>query len=523
VISSPAGRVGALVSSSLLSRAGSESNVRLLTRFLVFAWLMVGLGLAMASWAVAAPLMSSADEPAQAINAAAVVQGQLDEPFHAGPDGRISTVNVPAYIASLGRIPGCYAFRSSMPASCAPPIQNSTRSEPVAMEFSNYPPLYFALTGLPTLFLSGARSLYAMRLVSAAVSSALLALGLYLLVRYHPRRLALLAGVLAITPMVLYLGAMITDSGMETAAGFATWCGAVCIVEQGDVPRSLAVWTSVAALLFVLSRPLSGLYAVILLAVAAVLAGRDRTAKLAAQAPVRLFAAVVVVALLIAAGFLAVGGVPSLLGTPEPARLTFLGEMGHTLGLTGDRLVQGIGDFGWLDTPVPLLATLVWSIAVVALMCGALLVSPRSRRALPLLTLAIVALPVAIEAPRVNALGTFWQGRYWLPLLVGLPLLAATSIRPNRQAILGWTPSPRVMSLGCLPVLGLLVLGQVCAFLTAVHRYGNGLGTRPGSSASWRPPGGSGLLVILFGAGEVIFSVGVAWLFIVRAPRGGRD
>ena len=99
-----------------------------------------------------------------------------------------------------------------------------------------------------------------------------------------------------------------------------------------------------------------------------------------------------------------------------------------TLRLTGPRLLQTIGDFGWLDTPAPHLTKVIWIVAVAALVVLGLAISARCRRALPLLALAIVAMPVLFEAPKLNASGTYWQGRYWLPLIVGVPLLASTAL-----------------------------------------------------------------------------------------------
>jgi hypothetical protein len=150
----------------------------------------------------------------------------------------------------------------------------------------------------------------------------------------------------------------------------------------------------------------------------------------------------------------------------------------------------------------------VWVVGVVTLMVIGLAASPRCRRALPLLVVAIVALPVVFEAPRLNTTGVYWQGRYWLPLLVGIPLLASTALpSPSRIRLRG-------LGLGPAAVLAAgLVLGgaQLAAFLTALHRYQHGLGGRPQSGPGWSPPGGSTLVVAMLIAGEALLVGLAAW------------
>ena len=89
------------------------------------------------------------------------------------------------------------------------------------------------------------------------------------------------------------------------------------------------------------------------------------------------------------------------------------------------RLQQMIGVFGWLDTNSPGFTLFLWIVALGSVLTLALLVGPRR---LVVATTAIlvltVLLPIALEVPSVCAAGYFWQGRYTLPLAVGVPVLA---------------------------------------------------------------------------------------------------
>ena len=42
-----------------------------------------------------------------------------------------------------------------------------------------------------------------------------------------------------------------------------------------------------------------------------------------------------------------------------------------------------------------------------------------------MLGLSIVGLPIVLESPHIDSVGAYWQGRYWLPLAIGVPLVAS--------------------------------------------------------------------------------------------------
>jgi hypothetical protein len=151
----------------------------------------------------------------------------------------------------------------------------------------------------------------------------------------------------------------------------------------------------------------------------------------------------------------------------------------------------------------------LWVVLLVGLFTYGVISSRRFRYALPLLVVAIVAMPVVFESPQINTVGPYWQARYWLPLAVGMPLLAS-AVRPyTRRARLSLVSSPtaRMAALGV--VGGLLVVAQVASFLAALHYYE---GLRP---VSWTPPGGTPLVLGMFITGQVLL-VG----FVVRHVRG---
>ncbi len=297
---------------------------------------------------------------------------------------------------------------------------------PASTQFSNAPPLYYVVVGLPSLVLAGDSAVYAMRLVGDLVNAALVALGISLLFRYYPRRTPLVGVLIALSPMVLFLMAVVSSSGLEIASGFATWCGGLCVVRNPQVPRPLAIWTAVAAILLALSRPTSPLDVAIIAIVLAFLVGwhglRERLNPSLRPLWIPLVGASRRRRNLPrwSAGH---RGSP---GYPLAHPVSLLSNMRTSFGLTGVRLRQMVGNFGWLDTPVPTWVVAVWVAGLAGLTAAALFLSAPCRRALPVLALLILAMPLALESPQINRVGTYWQGRYWLPLAVGFPLVAAT-------------------------------------------------------------------------------------------------
>ena len=352
-------------------------------------------------------------------------------------------------------------------------------------------------------------------MTSGLLNAALVALGISLLIRYHPRRTPLVGVLLALSPMVLFLMAVVSSSGLEISAGFATWCGGLCVVEHLQIPRALAIWTALAAVVLVLSRPTSPLDAVIIAVVLAFLVGWHGMRQRLNSGLVVLWSPVLVAAI-VAGGLLVAVGSPRLTGAPPVHPAGLLSNMWTNLRLSGVRLRQCIGDFGWLDTPVPTWVAIVWTSAVAGLTAFALTLSAPCRRALPVLALLILAMPEILYAPQMDTVYVNWQGRYWLPVVVGFPLVASTlqwRSRPSgrRRVDERWVAPTLVLGLGLV-----LLAAQVASFTRALTRYEVGLGVAAGSPTRWLPPGGRYPVVVAFVVGAVVTLALV--VFVVMSP-----
>lgn len=438
------------------------------------------------AWSLATPVGTAPDEGAQMTQAVAIVHGQFDvrvQPLDGQP---VSWVRVACWVDN--------PWVHLEPPACTP---GHATTAVAPTEFSNYPPLYYVVVGLPSLFLSGSAAISSMRALGDVLDSVMVALGIWLLLRYYPRRTLLIGVLMALSPMVLFLMAVLNSSGLEIGAGFAAWCGMLCVVTHPEVPRALAVWTSVAAILLVLSRPTSPFDLVVIAVVLAVYVGwrglRERV-----NPSLRALWIPIALSLAVASVFLVIDGSPHLIGVPPRHPADLLSNVATTLRLTGGYVEQGVGKFGLVNVPAPTWVITVWEACLAALTAVAVVLSVPCRRALPVLTLAIVIVTVALEAPKLNVVGAYFQGRYILPLMVGFPLVASSFEWRGRIQV-----ARRMLTTSACVVGIVLLVAQVAAFETTLQAYTAGHRLN-GAPANWSPPGGVVLVEVVFVVGAIL-------------------
>ncbi|WP_309134370.1 DUF2142 domain-containing protein [Cellulomonas sp.] len=431
-----------------------------------------------ALWSLAAPPMASPDEPSHVVKAAAVARGQLsgtpnDVEQSVARPGVGTLVRLPSDFADALSLPNCFAFQQDVPADCQADDLPPARGEVLVETFAGqYPPLYYALVGWPSLFLAAEPSILAMRLVSALVGAALVTWGAYRLTTIRGNRAGLLGAAVATTPMCLFLMGTVNPAGLEIAAAFSFWAACLALVARGGpVTTAALVQAVVSGALLVNSRASAPVWAVGIVVVALVAAPRGRWREIVRLRAVRWLAPVAVLTSAGAAAWvLAQGEVVTTSGLyphyadRKVALLDVLGE-GWTY------LQNVIGNFGWLDAPAPPLTFVLWLVALGVLLppaAGAR--GPlRPRVALGLAIAGVAAAPVVLQVPTMADTGLIWQGRYVLPFAVGVPVLAALVLRVDATAT-----GDATRRTARTTVLVLLV-AHVAAFYWGSRRYAVGL------------------------------------------------
>ena len=458
------------------------------------------------SWGLASPVFSVPDEASHVIKAAAVSRGQLLGHRIETKGGTITVVRVPEMFGKGHDLPRCYAFKAEVTADCAPPFAGSTKEAEVGTTAGNYLPVYYLLVGLPSLVAHPSTAVYLMRLLSAALSSAFLASALVSALEWRRSRLLVVGVLLSATPMVLFLAGSVNPNSLEISAAVCLWVSGVVLAAGGGTGGDgrLLARIGLSASTLVLMRGLSPLWLAVVAVVLAAVTGRRRLATLLGRRDARRWLAVVVTCSAFAVAWILLVGTLDLLRTDEFRDLPLSQAVRMSMGKTDYEIRQMVGVFGGLDTFSPSLTYYLWFSALGFVLLLGLAVSPL-RLALALLgVLAVtVFLPVALESSRVEEYGFPWQGRYILPLAVGLPVLAAFAVARRPEVLAGHDGRVAV-------VLAVSVaVAHVASFAQALRRYTVGAnGTLVFFDGRWDPPVPTAALVAGFTLAVAAFA---AW------------
>ncbi len=244
--------------------------------------------------------------------------------------------------------------------------------------------------------------------------------------------------------------------------------------------------------ILVLSRGLSPLWAALIVTVLGILGGRG-VVKLVRDRSMRLPIAVIVAAVLIAVAWIATAHANDLVATGykvpagEGAGSLFI----NVVGQTSTWVQQMVGVFGWLDTSAPLVTFLIWYGALgFVVLCALGASRARGVICLVLVISLVVVVPVVIVYHEAHRLGIDWQGRYTLPLAVGIPILGSALIDGTNTLE---SMRPRISAIACIAV----GVAQFGAFFTAERRYFGGIpGPLLPPKGAWRAPLGNGFMTL---------------------------
>lgn len=425
------------------------------------ALLALGVFAVSSVWALTIAPLAGPDEQAHLVRAASVVRGQVvGERVTIDGSQAWTRVTVQQWVTSAG---ACASADPEHKPSCDETLAGTSRSVEAETYVGRYPPLYYALTGLPTLLLDGTAALYAARLMSALLVTLLawatcraLALGTDRTSRGLTWGLAA-----AFTPLAASIMGVVNPSSCEIAAttylAVALCVGATLRSPSQRVQKALSHHQLAALSLTALSRGLGLLWVALLVGATLIRAGRHALWAHASGRAKALAAAAVAAA----AGWLTfVGGYQTITVDP-PLGWTSTETLTHFAPILRRVAEEAVHKYQWLEVRLPIAAVWWWLVvaALVALV-GLRGGNRRERLATLALLLASAALPVAALASRSESDGFFWQGRYSLPLIGATLLFASSSAARAPHALAGKT---RVVLVASLAAIHLAALHAVLA------------------------------------------------------------
>jgi hypothetical protein len=455
-----------------------------LLTFVLFATLMT-------LWSVATPLEAAPDEGSHIARAVSLVHGQWLGKSVPGPGkGAYTEVRVPATYASVNG--SCYMGKPTVTAACIPRVTPSARIVSAPTHTGRYPPLYYLIVGLPSLFTERLIGIHLMRLTSALLSAAFLALAVATARRWSSSAL-LPAGIgVAATPMCLFMAGTVNPNGLEITATIALWtAGVVMVTEHLDAPpRALVAILGVSASVVALTRADSPLWLPVVAVVLAPLWLRRLRAASLRRPDVLAWSGVVGLAVIAALAWTFTAHALRVVATSVPAHHSTWSAVSVTVGQYPSLVTQEIGVFGWLDTPSPWITTTLWYFLIGASMFVAVLVG-RTRQlvAVGLAIAAAVAVPILETVTTYGHDGFILQGRYVLPVSAGIPIVALGWVRSRN----GDGTTRRLQ----ISFAAAIAIAQFFAFYFALRRYRVGVDGPIFGSGSlpralvWSPPLGT--------------------------------
>jgi hypothetical protein len=422
-------------------------------------------------------------------HAAAVVRGQWTGQTIIGSQDGSTRVSIPKVFSDGNEFAPCYAFHGAEAASCATRITDPSRNVVANTSAGRYPPLYYLIVGPPSLLFRSTAGVWIMRLVSALLNSLFLGLAVATVVRWSRNRLILLGLVLGATPTVFYLAAVVNPNGLECTLAICLWCAGTTLAldHRFDPPVGLVIVTGLSAALLTLTRGISPLWVAIIFLLVALLMGDTPVRKLVSSKVGLGMTLVVTVCGGLAVAWIATQHALDLIpGGQQVVGLPGSSILRDAIGNSSVWFQQMVGVLGWLDTSLPSFTYLFWYVAVgMVAVFGIVVAKKRELVVFVLLIVVILILPVAIEFSQARRVGLVWQGRYSLPLAVGIPIIATALIDRSNVPTSFRNRFTSVIFLGVLAA-------QCGAFFETVRRYTVGdHGPLAFWTGQWQPPAGT--------------------------------
>ncbi|MDG6101975.1 DUF2142 domain-containing protein [Dactylosporangium aurantiacum] len=490
------------------------------------SWLLAFLAffLVFGAWAVAAPFDGPADEVQHSIRAAGVgsfAPGQIFAEPRTVPDafGRPGMGAYQRVPAGMDAHAVCWGFDPTKSAACAKGLSGGPVTE-VSTSAGRYNPLFYLVVGPPLRWLPNWGGLVVARLLNAAMCAALIASAFLALRRWSRFGLPATALLCVATPMLAHLAGGVNPNALEIAAGIAFFAAGIpLLLEPPDPARKpLVTLLGVSSVLLLTLRSGGPAWFVFGLAALALPLRWAWLKQWWAHTRVKLWSAGVVVAGLLSATWIVVMRTGELVPPPPGLWDYTTGEAVTQYVDSWYQLLIGmIGVAGWFDTKLWSPFYLVWIMIVGGMVVLGGVVGGWVTRWRYLVFLAGgVVLPGILQVSQANVTGFITGGRYMLPLLAGMPLLAA------------WVLERRLFDAGQARTLSrtfvLFLLPVHAALLVfAMVRWQRGLAPDAGLgwfnplAGDWHPPTGSVLPLLLMLAGLALTAV-VMWRTPVAGP-----
>ncbi|HRV69112.1 MAG TPA: DUF2142 domain-containing protein [Marmoricola sp.] len=461
----------------------------------------IGFALIFGIWSLATPLWSTPDSTQHDLYAYTLGHGNLT-PEHTNvfANGVTTNTNTPVPLGVLRSVESvdCYQFKPENPASCMRNVNSGSELVPYVNAAGRNFPVYYAVTGVLSNFGTNAQALYLERFAAVLLAAWMMAWAVTGCLQMRRPGLATMGVLLSLTPMLAYLGGAVNPNTFEIVAAYALVACSLAFFANPDGPAAQTMFrrAMIAAAIVGSTRILGpawlGVWALGLLIIygksAWTLTWTSRSRRLLLVPVLAVIANIV---------WLQYSGVDNIRKEPlfdlslwERIRLS-----AHSMNGV---LTQMIGNFGWLDTPLPPNLWIAYT-AVILFVIGTVWAVLTPRHALAALAILVLSwvLPVMLQAWKLNLQGPVWQGRYMLPTVGMIPIMIMALAANSPASDTNW--NGRLARWSRIGSIGVLAVLHLWAFQVMMRRNVSGIRAEdmpPAEWADWAPPLGSTALFV---------------------------
>lgn len=398
-----------------------------------FWWTFVGTLLVQAAWILVVPAFRGIDEFDHVYKAEAVSHGTFVG-LGSAEEARGGLVEARDDVIAAAKR-ACRSRRYTQRYNCEPMESRGDSWSLVASAADTYNPVYYAVVGTIARPFHGVGVLFAVRAATAVVSALLLAGAATAATRWGAGSWGLLSLHVATTPVLLYSTAIASPNGIQYAGAALVWTSLLALAAGAPAVRRSLGGASVGTAAVLVTHSTGPMWLVLIGLVVMLVAPLSTWPALWRQQRRTTLAAVTAVVLLGLAclawtRYSHANAIGAANPQVEPLRL------GALVREQVSWLFQVVGAFPMRNEPAHPLVYALWLVAFGAVVVAFLRAATRrERRTYLVLVVLTLAVPTVLTLVSYSFTSFAWQGRYTLPLAVGLALLPGWDLTRRGVAV----------------------------------------------------------------------------------------
>lgn len=397
----------------------------------VFAAYLISTLLMQAAWILTMPAFRGIDEFDHVYKAAAVARGQWTAPDPA-PHGRGGIVTIPGSIVRAAS-PVCRYYDYVGHDNCFPIRTVGHGLVEVATGAGSYNPAFYVIVGTITRPFPGAAADFAMRATTALLCALLVAWAAAVIARWATTPWPLLALTIGLTPVLVYSTAIVAPNGVTYSSAALVWAALMGLARSPSDARGLALPLTIGSVALVATHTTGVMWLALAVATVVVLRPVSEWTRLLRRRLTTwiLATGVVMIATALCLAWFRLAHTNTL-STKTVDSGSFPFEqlpLFHTLWA-----LQAIAVFPLRDERAPAPVYVIWGAVLLTVLLMLFRIGGRRERIAGFEILGLlVVVPTILTVMSYRTESFAWQGRYSLPLWLGITSLAGFALDKRRR------------------------------------------------------------------------------------------